>query len=45
MSPDFVDHAGKELRGTEGLRRFHEACREAFPDADDVMVDDQLALP
>jgi hypothetical protein len=44
MSPDFVDRADKELRGTEGLRRFHKAYRGAFPDAD-VTVKGQLTLP
>ena len=45
-SSDFVDHADKEVRGpAEGLRRFHEAYnKEAFPDADDVTVEERLPL-
>jgi len=43
MSADyFVDHADKELRGPDGLKRLHEAHREAFPDAADVTVEDRL---
>jgi hypothetical protein len=35
----------KELRGpAEGVRRFDEAYKEAFPDAIDVTVEDQLPL-
>ena len=43
-SPDFLDHADKELRGPKWARRFHEkAYREAFPHAD-VTVKVRLPL-
>ena len=36
----------KKVRGPEGLRRFHEAYnKEAFPDADNVTVEERLPLP
>jgi hypothetical protein len=43
-SAEFVDHAAKEVRAPEDVRRFPEASREAFPDAD-VTVKDQIPLP
>jgi SnoaL-like polyketide cyclase len=45
MSPALLDPADKEyVRGPAWVRRFREAYREAFPDAD-VTVEDQLPLP
>jgi hypothetical protein len=46
MSPDFLDHEEKGVRGSaKGVRRFHgEAYRETFPHAD-VTVEEWLPLP